>query len=111
MDYYKLLKNPLSVKHIDFILQSVYEHPEDFGKVFPLIFAKDANMVWQAGRICDKISRKNPQYFISEHIQAIIDALLKTLHKGVRREFPGIVNHFPLPEDVSFELINSYLKE
>lgn len=108
MDYRELLKNPASIGYIKYILQSVYDNPEDFGNVFSLIFDSDNNVAWRAGWVCDKISRKNPQWFSTEHVQKIMNALLCLEHQSVQRELLVILNYLPLPEDISVELINKF---
>ena len=106
MNYRLQLKNPASIGYIETIVQLLISNPDDFEDFFSLIFDEDTDIAWRAGWVCDKVSRKYPQLFTTEHILRIADALLLLNHHGIRRGYLCLLNNLGLPDEVPVELIN-----
>jgi hypothetical protein len=85
MELENLLQNPDALRNADKLADEIIFKPEIFERLFELIFTENKTIVWRAAWICDKISRKKPEFFTQKHIQKIIKVLPSEKHKGTLR--------------------------
>jgi len=80
-----LLQKPETLRYADKLAEEIIENREMFEQLFELIFVDNKAVAWRAAWICDKLSRKKPEWFTEKHIKKILEILPFEKHKGTLR--------------------------
>ena len=107
MDYREHLYRPLSRYFVDILVQEIFANPNDFNKVYQLIFDSEEKVAWRAAWACQKISEKHPEWFSDEQYLELVDLVISTLHNGIHRGCLSILYNLQFPALIPVNLINS----
>ena len=107
MNYREQLLRPLSKNYVDHLVQNIFQNPEDFKILYPLIFDKDLNVAWRAAWACAKVSEKHPEWFAENQILEIMKFTISISHGGVHRGCLSILSNLRFPNSIPVDFINS----
>lgn len=106
MNLTETLRKPPSLLYADALAGYINDNPHEFVNLFNLMFDADKTLAWRTGWICDKISRKNPEWFTVVQMQKIFEALLTEKHNGTLRSLLSIFHNIYNGTQLSVEIIN-----
>lgn len=106
MDYAAVLASGTSRLLIDRIANDIYCTPENFVKLYDLLFSDDIKIGWKAAWTVEKIVRKFPEILDSEQIDSVTDLLLSTKHGGQQRLLLSIRYSIPVKNPINVGLLN-----
>ena len=106
MNYLAFFETLQSRYHLEELLLYLHLHPQEFKKVFDLVFETEEKVGWRVLWAVEKVSQRNPEWFDDDMIQQVTDLVLKTKHQGMHRIGLSILTNFPAPDPLNVTMLN-----